>query len=91
MFTYSNITLKKLEQICQESEYIVRYEKGSFESGYCILENKKVIVINKFYVLEARINSLLEIIPKLEIDVDLLSEKSRSFLKKTGIQINQGS
>lgn len=48
-----------------ENGYQVRYEKGNFKSGYCILETKKVVVINKFTPLESRINSLTEIIKNL--------------------------
>ena len=48
-----------------ENDYKVRYEKGNFKSGYCILETKKVVVINKFTPLESRINSLTEIISNL--------------------------
>lgn len=48
-----------------ENDYKVRYEKGNFKSGYCILETKKVVVINKFTPLESRINSLTEIINNL--------------------------
>ena len=42
-FKYSNHTLKKIENLFKEADYIVRYEKGRFNSGYCILENKNVI------------------------------------------------
>ena len=45
---YNQTTLKKLENILEEGGYILRYERGSFQSGYCILENKKVVVLNKF-------------------------------------------
>ena len=39
---YNQSALKKLENILDESGYVVRYERGSFQSGYCILEEKKV-------------------------------------------------
>ena len=62
---YTPNYLKKLEEIISENGYQVRYEKGNFKSGYCILETKKVVVINKFTPLESRINSLSEIIQTL--------------------------
>ena len=31
-------TLDKLEDILSESEYVVRYERGNFQSGWCLLE-----------------------------------------------------
>ena len=65
MIKYTPNYLKKLEEIMSENDYKVRYEKGNFKSGYCILETKKVVVINKFTPLESRINSLTEIISNL--------------------------
>lgn len=67
-FKYTPNTLKKLEELYEEAHYIVRYEKGNFNSGYCILEERKVVVINKFSGIEGRINALLEILPALQIN-----------------------
>jgi hypothetical protein len=35
-------TLDKLEDILSESEFVVRYERGNFQSGWCLLEAKKI-------------------------------------------------
>jgi hypothetical protein len=84
-FKYSNGNLKKIEEIFKHAGYIIRYERGSFNSGYCILEEKKVAVINKFYDTEARINCLIEIISELEIDVTHLDVN----LKRVYSEISQ--
>ena len=73
---YSQTTLDKIENILQETEYVVRYERGNFQSGYCILEQKKIVVLNKFLPLEGRINTLLDIIPQLKIDPSVLSPET---------------
>ncbi|HRN71815.1 MAG TPA: hypothetical protein PLM81_01715 [Ginsengibacter sp.] len=73
-------TLTQLEKLVEEAGYILRYERGSFQSGFCILEHKKVVVLNKFLPLEGRINTLLELIPSLEINIDLLTlEKQKIY------------
>ena len=74
---YTQATLNKLEKILEETGYIVRYERGSFQSGYCILEDKKVVVLNKFLQTEGRINTLIDLIPQVNINADLLSAESR--------------
>jgi hypothetical protein len=74
---YTQHTLDKLEEILQELEYVVRYERGTFQSGYCILEQKKVVVLNKFLQIEGRINTLIDIIPKLVTDPEALSPEAR--------------
>lgn len=73
---YTQTTLDKLEDIPKEAGYVLRYERGTFQSGYCILEQKKVVVLNKFLQTEGRINTLLELIPQLEINTSVLSGES---------------
>jgi hypothetical protein len=72
MMRYTQTTLEKIEKILDEAGYIVRYERGNFQSGYCILEQRKVVVLNKFLPLEGRINTLIDIIPQLKITPELL-------------------
>ncbi|WP_295121865.1 hypothetical protein [uncultured Chitinophaga sp.] len=74
--------LAKLEKIFEESKYIIRYEKGSFMSGYCLLEHKKVVVVNKFLTMEGRINTLLDILPNIQVDVDFMSAESQKLYKQ---------
>ena len=77
MLKYNQTALNKLEKILEESGYIVRYERGSFQSGYCILEDKKVVVLNKFLNPEGRINTLMDIIPGVNLNYDLLTQTSQ--------------
>jgi hypothetical protein len=74
---YTQTTLEKIEKILDEAEYIVRYERGNFQSGYCILEQRKVVVLNKFLPLEGRISTLIDIIPQLKIIPEILSPEAR--------------
>ncbi|SRR5690606_19159834 len=78
-FKYTANTLKKMEQLFEEARYQIRYEKGSFHSGYCILEDRRVAVINKFLDIEGRINALLDILPSLSFDPDELSPEMRKW------------
>ena len=75
-------TLDKLEDILSESEFVVRYERGNFQSGWCLLEAKKIVVLNKFLNLEARINTLLELIPQLAIEFDKLTQSSQKLYEE---------
>ena len=79
---YTQTTLKKLEDVFDELDYVIRYEKGSFQSGYCLVENRRIAVVNRFFDTEARINCLLDILSKLEYESDTLSEKSRDMIEK---------
>ena len=79
---YSASTLEKLEKVLEEGHYIVRYERGTFQSGYCILEQKKVVVLNKFLQLDGRINTLIDIIPQLNIEATLLLPETRKLYEE---------
>lgn len=74
---YTQATLDKFEAIPGEAGYVLRYERGTFQSGYCILESRKVVVLNKFLPTEGRINTLIDLIPQLDIQPDLLTDASR--------------
>lgn len=74
---YNQTTLDKLGDILGESDYTVRYERGTFQSGWCLLETKRMVVLNKFLNLEGRINTLLELIPQLDIVFDKLTHNSQ--------------
>ena len=83
MFKYTKHTLKKIETLFSEINYTIRYEKGNFNSGYCIVENRKMAVINKFFDTEGRINCLLEIFQSIEeIPVEDLSDPSVKIYKQ---------
>lgn len=79
---YTRHLLKKMEQLFEEIGYTIRYEKGNFQSGYCIVENRKIAVINKFFDTEARINTLLEILATQEVVPSALEEKSAKLYKE---------
>ncbi|HUM96369.1 MAG TPA: hypothetical protein PK275_00860 [Chitinophagaceae bacterium] len=79
---YNQGTLDKLEAIAEEAGYVIRYERGTFQSGYCILELKKVVVLNKFLQTEGRINTLIDLLPQLAVAVDLLTEESAKLYKE---------
>jgi hypothetical protein len=79
---FTQTTLKKIEDLFEEIGYTIRYEKGNFQSGYCILESRRVAVVNKFFDTEARINCLLDILSGLDYDLASLSEKSRENVEK---------
>jgi hypothetical protein len=82
MLKYTANNLKKMEDIFVHYGYIIRYEKGNFNSGYCILENKKVIIINKYFDNEAKINCLIDIFNQIEIDFHELTDEQRQLIEQ---------
>jgi hypothetical protein len=82
MIKYTVPFLSKLEDLIAESDYILRYEKGSFKSGYCLLKDEKIIIVNKFYPTEGKINILLDIRKVITLNTSRFSEKSQKLYEE---------
>jgi hypothetical protein len=76
MIKYTTQFLTKLEDMVAESDYTLRYEKGNFKSGYCVLKDQKIIIVNKFYPTEGKINAMLDILKNVQLDSSRFTEKS---------------
>ena len=82
MIKYTKHNLNKLEDIFRELKITIRYEKGNFHSGYCIVSGKNIVIVNKFFDLEARMNTLLEIMELGEINTEGMSEENHDWYMK---------
>ena len=90
MLTLTTHTLEKLELLLKSAGYKVRYEKGNFKTGACMLLSSKVVVVNKFSNLESKIQALTELLRELDIDLNLLDDKQTALLqqiKQTRLQL----
>ncbi len=79
---YTAHLLHKLEAVFAETDYHLRYEKGSFKAGYCLLKEVKVVIVNKYFTTEGKINCLLELLRTIDIEAEQLSPKSRQLYKQ---------
>lgn len=82
MVKYTHQFLTKLEELIGESDYILRYEKGNFKSGYCLLREQKIMIVNKFFTTEGKINALLDILKNVPLDTSKFSEKNQKFYEE---------
>ena len=82
---YSKQFLHKLEDLIAETEFSLRYERGNFKSGYCILNTKKIAIVNKYFSHEGKINCLVDIIKEIDVDLEKLNIKNQELFH----QINQ--
>jgi hypothetical protein len=74
-------TLSHLEDVFAESDYALRYEKGQFRAGYCVLREQRVVLVNAYFPLEGRINCLLDLLRTLpDLNLHQLSPRSRALL-----------
>ena len=78
MSRYKKPTLANIEELLKELGFSVRYEKGNFNSGYCILDDKKIIVVNRFFDTDGRVNTLLDILSMIQVDEIALPERTKT-------------
>ncbi len=77
--------LQELKQIALELGAKVRFERGDFAGGYCILKENKTIVINKLSTLQKKVVILTAALKELGINEMYLPPKIRDFID----QINE--
>lgn len=82
MLKYTKHNLNRLEEIFHSLKITIRYEKGNFQSGYCIVAGKNIVIINRFFETEARINTLLEILDAGHVSLDGLDPETNDWLTK---------
>ena len=85
MIKYTNQFLNKLEDLIAESDYILRYEKGNFKSGYCLLKEQKIMIVNKFFTTEGKINALMDIMKIIALDTTRFSEKNLKLYEELSV------
>ncbi|GBD88019.1 hypothetical protein BMS3Abin03_01953 [bacterium BMS3Abin03] len=78
---------KEFEEILQDLKALagqlgatVRFEKGDFKGGYCILNENKVIVINKLANLQRKVMILSAALKELGVDKIYLTPKMREVI-----------
>ncbi|MEP7320369.1 MAG: hypothetical protein ABI761_00570 [Saprospiraceae bacterium] len=86
---YTKTTLEKIEQLLAEAGYTIRYEKGNFQSGACVLENRRMVIINRFYETEGRIIAFIDILQQLIIDLKHLTDSSLSFYHSLKMELEK--
>jgi Zn-dependent peptidase ImmA (M78 family) len=72
--------LNDLKSLALQMGAKVRFEKGDFKGGYCILKENKVIVINKISNLQRKVLTLAAALKELGLDDIYISPKLREFI-----------
>ena len=79
---YTKSNMEMLESIIRNHGFSIRFEKGNFQSGFCLLNDRKVVIINRFFDKESRFQVLTEIMQEIPIDDELLDDKERKLMDR---------
>lgn len=74
--------LQELKSVADQLGASVRYEKGDFKGGYCIVHDKKVIVINKMTNLQRKVMILSSALKELGVEGIYLSPRIREVIEE---------
>jgi hypothetical protein len=72
--------LQDLKTLAAQLGASVRFEKGDFQGGYCILKESKVIVVNKMTNLQRKVMILSAALKELGVDKIYLTPKIREII-----------
>jgi len=72
--------VQDLKSLANQLGATVRFEKGDFKGGYCILHDSKVIVINKMTNLQRKAMILSAALKELGVDEIYLTPRMREII-----------
>jgi len=75
--------LDELKEIALRKGIKVRFEKGDFNGGYCILKSEKVIVINKLAQTQRKLLILVEALKEIGIEDIYINPKLRNIIENS--------
>ncbi len=75
------VVFQEFEQIAEELNIRILQEKGNFNGGYCLLEEQRIIVINKIKPLEQRIRALAQAFSRFDTSQIYLKPAIREMIE----------
>jgi hypothetical protein len=76
---FENI-LDDLKELAYQMGVRVRFERGDFKGGYCLIKEDKLIVLNKLSNLQRKVITLTSALKELGIEDFYLPPKLRSII-----------
>jgi hypothetical protein len=73
--------VSELEQLASNCGITIRYEKGDFDGGYCVLKAERLIVINKRLSPSRRAPVLAQGLAEVGIDEMYLKPAIREYIE----------
>ncbi len=72
--------ITELEEVSGQIGVRIRYEKGDFDGGYCILREEKILVVNKRLTDARKASILAQALTEIGIDSIFIKPALRDFI-----------
>jgi hypothetical protein len=79
--------INQLKTVAQQLGATVRFEKGDFKGGYCLIKENKVIVINKFANTQRKAMILSAALKELGVDQIYLTPNLREIINEMSTEL----
>ena len=73
--------LQELRETCELLGYRLRFERGDFSGGACILKDEKLLLINKRYSIERKLATLARALGEIGTESVFLKPAVRGFIE----------
>lgn len=73
--------IAELETLAHQLGATIRYEKGDFEGGFCILKDQKIILVNKKLIPNRKASVLALALAELGLDSVFIKPALREFIE----------
>ncbi|MFA6234335.1 MAG: hypothetical protein WC824_09185 [Bacteroidota bacterium] len=74
--------LEELRETCEHLGYKIRYEKGDFDGGHCILKEERLLVVNRKFTTEKKIITVARALSELGVDAIFVKPAVRELIEK---------
>ncbi len=78
---FENI-LDDLKSLASQMGAKVRFERGDFKGGYCLVKEKKIIVLNKLSTTQRKVITLSAALKELGIENVFIQPKLREIIEE---------
>ena len=73
--------IKELEALAERCRITLRYEKGDFDGGYCVLKADRLIVLNKKLATQRKASVLAHALAEVGVDEMYLKPVVREYIE----------
>ena len=82
--------LEELRETCEHLGYRLRYEKGDFDGGHCILREERLLVVNRRFSPDRKIATIARALGELGVDAIYIKPAIRELIEQERAKSDEG-
>ena len=82
-------TIEELLDVARQIGVTVRFEKGDFEGGYCVLRDQRLVLINKRLMPSRKASTLALALQNIGLETVFLKPAIRQFIEDEAVKASR--